>query len=321
MKSSQLLTILLLLALLPAFDAQVNQATCLTPASDALSCLECRSHYHLHEGICFVDILGCEEYVYGNICRKCSNGYILVNNECCDRVCMSKAYMQLQNSIENQLDQEQAIKKAEMEGYEKSVSVLAKNSIKIGQNYEIVSTKSQYFTDIYRYQVKIDIQGKSYIGLLDYNVQTKQSTLVDLSLEDTPIQPQISLNEENIHSNTIYENGYKYIYMKFGLELYELDFSRMTALHYDRSTELKFVFVGATKAVLITIVVTAGETYTLWKEEKTNVAEIKEYVTSIKQIEILSKEENFQAVFLQSLTEKSLNKSEVEIVNITAITK
>lgn len=58
----------------------------------------------------------------------------------------------------------------------------------------------------------------------------------------------------------------------------------MTALQYDRSTELKFVFVGATKAVLITIVVTTGETYTLWKEEKANVAEIKEYVTSLKQI-------------------------------------
>jgi hypothetical protein len=149
------------------------------------------------------------------------------------------------------------MKKAEIEGYEKSVSVLAKNSIKIGQDYEILSTKSQYFDNIYRYQVSIDIQGKKYVGILDYNIQTKQSSLVDLSLENQPVQPEINLNEENIHSNTIYERGYKHIYMKYGLDLYELSFSRMTALSYAKTTELKFVFVGPTKAVIMTIVVGA----------------------------------------------------------------
>jgi hypothetical protein len=252
--------------------------------------MQCRDHFHLHEGLCYVDIMGCEEYVHGNICRKCSNGYILVNNECCDKMCMSKIYLKLQNSIENQVDQEEARKKAEIEGYEKSVSVLAKNSIKIGQNYEIVSTKSQYFDNIYRYQVKIDIQNKLYIGILDYNVETKQSSLVDLSLETEPIQPEINLNEENIHSNQIYERGYKYIYMKYGLELYELSFQRMTALHYGRTTELKFVFVGPAKASIISIIVGPEEIYTLWKEEKTNVVEITQYIENLKQIETVSKE-------------------------------
>lgn len=72
--------------------------------------------------------------------------------------------------------------------------------------------------------------------------------------------------------------------MKYGLELYELSFSRMTALHYDRTTELKFVFVGGEKAVIISIVVGADDIYTLWKEQKDNGEEIKEYIDNLKQI-------------------------------------
>lgn len=136
-----------------------------------------------------MDILGCEQYVSGNICRKCTNGYILVNNECCDKACLNKVYLKLQNSLEHQQDPEEARKKAEMEGYEKAVSVLARNSIKVGQNYEIVGTKSQLFQNIYRYQVQVRIQGKLFSGLLDYNVETKQAELVDLAPADRPPHP------------------------------------------------------------------------------------------------------------------------------------
>lgn len=268
-----------------------------------------------------MDILGCEAYDSGNICKSCVNGYILHNNECCDQTCLNKIYLKLQNSIENQENQAEARKKAEIEGYEKAVSVLAKNSIKVGQNYDIISTKSQYFNNIYRYHVNIDIQGKIYTGTLDYNIETKQASLVDLSLENEPVQPELNLNEENIHSNQIYENGYKYIYMKYGLELYELSFSRMTALHYDRTTELKFVFVGGEKASIISIVVGPEEVYTLWKEEKSNGEEIKEYIESLKHIETLSKEPNFQAVLAEVITANGFNKNDVDVVNITAITK
>ena len=44
----------------------------------------------------------------------------------------------------------------------------------------------------------------------------------------------------------------------------------MTALAYDRTTEVKFVFVGEEKAVVFAIVA-AGRvrrTYTLWKEQR-----------------------------------------------------
>lgn len=151
------------------------------------------------------------------------------------------------------------------------MSLVARSSIKQGQTYEILTTKSQFFNSIYRYQVRINIEGKVHVALLDYNIETKQPTLVQLSLEGELSQPEVSLNEDNIHGNEIYEKGYKYIYMKFGLELYELEFLRLTAINYGRSTELKFIFVGNSKVLLITIVVNEQETYTLWKEEKTNV--------------------------------------------------
>jgi hypothetical protein len=99
----------------------------------------------------------------------------------------------LQNSIEHQENKEEAKRKAEIDGYEKAVSVLAKNSIRVGQNYDIISSKSQYFNNIYRYQVLIEIQGKQYIGLLDYNIETKQATLVDLSLANEPPQAEVAL--------------------------------------------------------------------------------------------------------------------------------
>lgn len=167
----------------------------------------------------------------------------------------------------------------------------------------------------------MDIQGKQYTGLLDYNVETKQTQLVDLAPADRPPHPEITLNEENIHNNAIYEQGYKYIYMKYGLELYELSFARMTAIAYERSTELKFVFVGGDKAVVVAIVVAGEETYTLWKEEKQDAEEIKQHIDNLKQVELLSKEPAFQAVLTEAVTSKAFAKEDVDVVNITLINK
>lgn len=95
----------------------------------------------------------------------------------------------------------------------------------------------------------------------------------------------------------------------------------MTAIKYERTTELKFVFIGGQKVVLISIVVTEEDTYTLWKEEKTNVDEIKEYITNLKQIEVVSKEANFIAVFNEILTQKQITASDVDILEITQVSK
>ena len=97
----------------------------------------------------------------------------------------------------------------------------------------------------------------------------------------------------------------------------------MTALAYDRTTELKFVFVGGNKAVLIAIVVggEGEETYTLWKEQKENGEEVRQHVETLKYIENVSKEHNFQTIFTEVVTSKAFNKNDVEVVNITVISK
>lgn len=51
----------------------------------------------------------------------------------------------------------------------------------------------------------------------------------------------------------------------------------MSAIQYARSTELKFVFLGA-KVLLITVMISQDGPYVLWKQERTNVQEVKEYV-------------------------------------------
>ena len=39
-----------------------------------------------------MNILGCTEYHDGAICKQCESNYMLVNNLCCDPVCLSKIF-------------------------------------------------------------------------------------------------------------------------------------------------------------------------------------------------------------------------------------
>jgi hypothetical protein len=84
MKLKQLFTLLLIvLALVLPIKAQSENTlppSCLSMDSASKLCTTCRDHYHLWSGVCYIDILGCEDYLNGNICRKCQNGFILVNN-------------------------------------------------------------------------------------------------------------------------------------------------------------------------------------------------------------------------------------------------
>lgn len=75
-------------------------------------------------------------------------------------------------------------------------------------------------------------------------------------------------------------------------------FSRMTARDYKRATELGFVFVGASKVLLITLVVIDDDIYTLWMEEKTNVEQIKTHLETIKKTETVTKEVGFQELLI-----------------------
>lgn len=79
--------------------------------------------------------------------------------------------------------------------------------------------------------------------------------------------------------------------------------------------------MGSSKVLLITIVVNEQETYTLWKEEKTNVDEIKQHIENLKKVESVSKEYNFQQVLLEVLKQKHVTQADAEIIEVTAISK
>ena len=101
---------------------------------------------------------------------------------------------------------------------------------------------------------------------------------MSISLKGEEIVDEVVLTEHNINGNKIYEKGYKFVYEKYGLELYEYEFARMTAKNYGRSTEIKCVFTG-NKVILITAMISdQHKPYVLWKEEKTNVQEVKNYL-------------------------------------------
>ena len=85
---SKILLIILLTCLISINGLDIGE--CVRLNSDGWSCAECRANYHLFEGRCYIDILGCTDYYSGNICQQCENGYMLVNNLCCDEICLAK---------------------------------------------------------------------------------------------------------------------------------------------------------------------------------------------------------------------------------------
>lgn len=73
------------------------------------------------------------------------------------------------------------LRRAEVEGLERSIAIVAKNSVKSGQNYDIISSKCQRFDKIFRYFVELEIDNKKYIAINDYNIVTGASIFVSLS--------------------------------------------------------------------------------------------------------------------------------------------
>lgn len=85
--------ILLISGTLPLIHS-FSLGSCTAYSLDGTNCEQCIPNYHLYEGKCYVDILGCKAYTFGNICAVCENDYILVNNYCCDRTCVAQMYRQ-----------------------------------------------------------------------------------------------------------------------------------------------------------------------------------------------------------------------------------
>ena len=126
---------------------------------------------------------------------------------------------------------------------------------------------------------------KVHTAITDYNIVTGSSEFVSIAVKGEEVLDEVVLTESNIHGNKIYEEGYKFIYEKYGLELYDYEFSRMSAVNYGKSTEIKCVFTG-NKALLITAMISeTHKPYVLWKEEKTNVEEVKVYLETLKTVE------------------------------------
>lgn len=84
--------LLLVACLLLVGTQAITIGSCNKYSLDGQKCEECVEHFHLYEGVCYVDILGCESYTFGNICHSCENEYILVNNLCCDHICLAKLF-------------------------------------------------------------------------------------------------------------------------------------------------------------------------------------------------------------------------------------
>lgn len=95
----------------------------------------------------------------------------------------------------------------------------------------------------------------------------------------------------------------------------------MTAINYGRSTELKFVFVGPKVLLISAMINEQYESYVLWKEEKTNVQEVKSYIENLKKVEEIKKEYNFKQVFNNILADKKYKQNDVEIISITPVSQ
>jgi hypothetical protein len=95
--SQIILALTFMIAVLPLAQA-FSLGSCQTYSLDGTKCEQCITNYHLYDGKCYVDILGCKIYNVGNICAQCDKDMILVNNYCCDRTCISQMYRQQDSS-------------------------------------------------------------------------------------------------------------------------------------------------------------------------------------------------------------------------------
>lgn len=165
------------------FTEEVEIGTCARFTSDRESCLQCIDHYHLFEGQCYRNIHGCNKYIFGSICQKCDVGFILVNNECCDKHCMAMIFKNYQDAslISTETEQEK-LQRAIFEGYEKTVSTLVTTVITTSQ-YRFVSTSNQLLKDVIRYNIRVMINRSLYRVFADYHISSSEVTILEFRPE------------------------------------------------------------------------------------------------------------------------------------------
>ena len=177
---SKILLIILLSCFISINSLDIGE--CVQLNSDGWSCAQCRSNYHLFEGRCYIDILGCTNYYGGNICQQCDNGYMLVNNLCCDQICLAKILTSgitdnittgTNTTITTNLQQILTyMQNGKLNGSLFSLSqVKLVNYLQVDRYFLLYKILSSYESDYYLKR-----------AIVDYNPSTRTITLVDWTL-------------------------------------------------------------------------------------------------------------------------------------------
>ena len=64
-----------------------------------------------------------------------------------------------------------------------------------------------------------------------------------------------------------------------------------------------------------------NQPYVLWKEEKTNVEEVKVFVENLKRVESIKKEYNFRQILIYILNQRQWKEADIEVLEITPVSQ
>ena len=171
-------TFILIMTLLLVGTQSVSAGSCAEYSLDGEDCLRCIDHYHLEEGSCYVDILGCGSYSFGNICNACQDDYILVNNLCCDHACMIKFLKRDQNAN---------VKAAVSSNFDILSKIIPKLNEKYGvqKGYNLIEIESKEYIDVTRYVLLYEFHAGKLVmhrAVVDYKTIGGDIIILDWSV-------------------------------------------------------------------------------------------------------------------------------------------
>lgn len=292
--------------------------TCARFTSDQESCLECVANFHLFEGRCYVNIHGCVEYVLGNICRRCDAGFILVNNECCDKHCMARIFREYNvASVGVEETQEQKLKRLTVEGYESTVTLLTKTFITTA-NYQFLSTSNQILSGVIRYSIRIMVNKVVYKCIADFELEKKKVSVLEFRPEaQLAALRETVITEKELLNNELAKQAFQFVSTVYGLRIIGMSLERSSFTPYKYGMEFKFIYLSGEKSFFFQVVATSKKyVYLTWMEERTDVSVIKKFVEeSIKTVKI-EKEPSFQTIKEFISTTSQITNTQVDVKTI-----
>lgn len=193
-------TILILLTLLLVGTQSLTIGSCQKFSLDGQKCQVCVQHFHLYEGNCYVDILGCQSYIFGNICHQCENGYILINNLCCDHNCLAKLFKRHDSKT---------LSKTINDNYEIFSRIIPLINQKFMKNslYNLVEIEQKTYKDVVRniflYGLTSNREYTYMRVIVDYMISNNDLIVVDFSQVNGPKDwTQFHYNQVSWDSNT-----------------------------------------------------------------------------------------------------------------------